>query len=218
MKGLMMNQYYSVEKSIWVYAALSLVVPVLLLVFFERGMLDRLAAFIPIAFMVSPALEVLKHEAKSGWSKYVATLPVSRPRVVQSHYLFFILLMVVGIVFAVVTYLIATQLFNQAPTEYYIVGILNIIGIVFISGIISYPLTYFFGTEKSDMIMLVGLGGAIGIYFLSSIVFSRFVDGNSIYLGLNASTLFSLGFLLVTFILFVISYIVSLIIYKRKEF
>ncbi|GAF23092.1 hypothetical protein JCM19047_2885 [Bacillus sp. JCM 19047] len=62
MKGLLLNQYYSVQKSIWVYALLAFVIPVVILIFFEGGMLDRLAAFVAIGFMVSPALEVLKHE------------------------------------------------------------------------------------------------------------------------------------------------------------
>ncbi|KQL56039.1 MULTISPECIES: ABC-2 transporter permease [Bacillaceae] len=218
MKGLLLNQYYSVQKSIWVYALLAFVIPVVILIFFEGSMLDRLAAFVAIGFMVSPALEVLKHEGKSGWSKYMATLPISRAKVVQSHYLFFVLLLLVGVGFAGAAYFIATHLFNQVPTDYFFVGILSIIGIVLTSGVITYPLTYILGAEKSDMILVLGMGGSIGVYLLTYTIFSMVFNEEGTYFGSDADLFFGLLFIGITLIVFVLSYIVSLILYKRKEF
>lgn len=40
-------------------------------------------------FAAIPALEVIKYESKSGYEKYVLTLPVTRSNIVQSHYFFY---------------------------------------------------------------------------------------------------------------------------------
>ena len=49
----------------------------------------RLIATFIILFAAIPALEVIKYESKSGYEKYVLTLPVTRNNIVQSHYLFY---------------------------------------------------------------------------------------------------------------------------------
>ncbi|GAF23091.1 hypothetical protein JCM19047_2884 [Bacillus sp. JCM 19047] len=104
------------------------------------------------------------------------------------------------------------------PTDYFFVGILSIIGIVLTSGVITYPLTYILGAEKSDMILLLGMGGSIGVYLLTFTVFSMVFNKEGTYFGSDADLFFGLLFIGITLIVFVLSYIVSLILYKRKEF
>ncbi len=51
--------------------------------------MNRLVSMLSILLVVMPALDVIKYEGKSGYDKYVLTLPVNRRHIVQSHYLFY---------------------------------------------------------------------------------------------------------------------------------
>ncbi|MCM2678036.1 ABC-2 transporter permease [Alkalicoccobacillus plakortidis] len=215
MKGLILNQYYSVEKSIWGYAILGFILS-MVLVFFENPAFQRVAAFFPVAFMASVALEVLQQEAKSGWSKYVLTLPVKRERVVQTHYLFFGMITFLGLLITCITYLLAQLLFGIELSISYVYSLMNILGITFTMGFISYPLTYILGTEKAGVVAMTGFGAGIGLFFLSALIFELLPV--KAFQGMNLDLLFSLSFMTINFILFIISYIVSIQVYKRKEF
>ncbi|MDQ0207439.1 ABC-2 transporter permease [Alkalicoccobacillus murimartini] len=214
MKGLILNQYYSVEKSIWWYSLIGFVAA-MVLIFFENPVMQRAAGFLPLFLLATAALEVVRHEAISGWNKYVLTLPVKRIRVVQSHYLFFLILTIVGVLISIVAYMIAQFVFGLSPSAGYINSLLNIMGISFTMGFVVYPLTYILGTEKAETVTLVGAGVGIGVFFLSAFIF----DFIPIEIqGLNSDQLFSLSFMIINFVLFIISYIVSIQVYKRKEF
>ena len=213
MKGLLLNQYYAVEKSFWWYMPLSLIAA-LVFVYFENRVFQWAAVLFPLAFMASVAIEVLKHEAKSGWSKFVLTLPVKRDRVVQSHYLFFILISSVGLAILGIQFIVSEYLLGITLGPGHVYNIMNGLGIVFTLGFITYPLTYILGTEKAETILMIGVGAGIGLYFLSSFLYNLLFSG----VQGNVDLLFSLSFMLMTLILFIISYIVSIQVYKRKEF
>ncbi|MEK4563322.1 ABC-2 transporter permease [Alkalihalobacillus sp. FSL R5-0424] len=203
-----MNQYYAVEKSFWSHILIGLVAATGLMLFSDPR-LQRLAGFLPLLLLSTSAFEVLKHEAKSGWNKYVLTLPLKRDRIVQSHYLFFITLITIGLVISVIAFYLAQMFFgSEAPG--YIYAVLNIAGIAFTMGFVIYPLTYLMGTEKAEVIAMIGAGAGIGLFFLSALIYD--------FLPLDEDWLFSLSFMLITLVLFIISYIVSIQVYKRKEF
>ncbi|WP_054711460.1 ABC-2 transporter permease [Bacillus sp. JCM 19041] len=133
MKGLLLNQYYAVEKTIWYYVPISFILACSLL-FFEAPGLERLAAFIPIMIIGMTALEVLKHESQSGWNKYVMTLPVKRNHVVQSHYLFFLIMTFIGLFIAGIAFTVGYLVFGQTPGPEFVHGLMNILGITFTLG------------------------------------------------------------------------------------
>ncbi|UJL46309.1 ABC-2 transporter permease [Virgibacillus sp. NKC19-16] len=216
MKGLLLNQYYSIEKSIWNYVPLGLIIATIL-IFFDNHMVQRLAAFMPILFMASAALEVLKQEAKSGWNKYVLTLPVKRNRVVQSHYLFFTILTLTGLLIAFAAFVLAQGIFGQTPGASYINAAMHILGITLTMGFVVYPLTYLLGTEKAEVVLAAGGVSGLGVFFLSTFVYQLFIMPLDVLQGVNHDLFFALSFLIINFILFVVSYVVSIQIYKRKE-
>ncbi|GAB3044380.1 ABC-2 transporter permease [Virgibacillus ainsalahensis] len=217
MKGLLLNQYYSVEKTIWTYVPLGLILATVL-IFFDNPVIQRLAAFLPVIFMASSALEVLKHESKSGWNKYVLTLPVKRSRVVQSHYLFFSVLALTGLLIACIAFVLAQFVFGQTPSAGYIYSVMNILGMTCTMGFVAYPLTYLLGTEKAEVVAMAGMIAGLGVFFLSAFVYDLFITPLDVLQGLNQDLLFSASFLIINFILLVVSYVISIQIYKRKEF
>lgn len=59
--------------------------------YFGDASMHRFVAMLIILLIAMPALEIIKYEGKSGYDKYVLTLPVTRNNIVQSHYLFYFL-------------------------------------------------------------------------------------------------------------------------------
>lgn len=115
-----------------------------------------------ILLMAMPALEVIKLESKTGYDKYVLTLPISRKNVVQSHYIFYFLIVVSGTILSYGVFSMYS-LISQSAVE----DIINIVlfgtFIVLFAGALAYPLLYVFGAEKSDGIVL---GGGMGAFSL----------------------------------------------------
>ncbi|WP_449354864.1 ABC-2 transporter permease [Virgibacillus natechei] len=216
MKGLLLNQYYIVEKSVWSTVPLGLLIATVLL-FFDNLIAQRLAALLPIIFMASTALEVLKHESISGWDKYVLTLPVKRNRIVQSHYLFFAVLTLVGLLIICIAFMLVQYVFGQTPSTGYVYSVMNVLGLMFTMGFVAYPMTYLLGTEKAEKVAMVSTAAGLGAIFLSSLVYQLLIVPLDVLQGLNHDLLFSLSFMIITFILFIISYAISIQIYKRKE-
>ncbi|SDJ29690.1 ABC-2 transporter permease [Natribacillus halophilus] len=219
MKGLILNQYYAIGNSVRNYFVLSIFLAAVFL-FTQNEWLLTFAAFVPIIFMVSPALEVLKHESKSGWNKFVLTLPLKRSHVVKSHYLFFIMLMFIGLFIVIGVFVVAELLLENILVEQAIYWMMNGVGVAFVLGFIAYPLTYLLGSEKSDMILMVSVIAGVGLFFLSSWLYEQILINVSPYVlqGLNHDMLFSAGFLVITLVLFIVSYVIALQVYKRKEF
>ncbi|WYP26425.1 ABC-2 transporter permease [Alkalihalobacillus sp. FSL W8-0930] len=219
MKGLMLNQWYSVNKSFWGYLVLSVVIMGVLLIA-QQDMLLTVATFIPIIFMVTPAFEVLKNETMSGWNKFVLALPLKRSQIVRSHFLFFVMLMFVGIIISVGVFVVAEFISEGIWTNAVTNSILNGIGLALILGLVAYPLTYHLGTEKSDMVLMLSVLVAIGSYFLGSFIFNWVFNNYTIapLQNLDLDFLFSAAFALVSFVLFFLSYVITNQIYRKKEF
>jgi len=219
MKGLLLNQYYSIGKSIFNYVLLSVLIAGILL-FTQHDMMMLFATILPTVFMITPALEVLKHESMSGWNKFLLTLPIKRKHVVQSHYLFFTILLLFGLLITITLFVLAEFILGQILTEQMIYWIMNGVGIAITLGLVAYPLTYQLGTEKSDMAIIIGFIATFGLFFLSDALFNRIVSNLSpdTLQGMNLGLLFSGSFLAITLILFIVSYMISLPIYKKKEF
>ncbi|QQK81295.1 ABC-2 transporter permease [Salicibibacter cibi] len=215
MKGLLLNQYYSVSASLRNYVLLSVVI-VAILLFSRNELMQGFAQMLITIFMVTPALEVLKHESKSGWNKFVLTLPIKRGDVVQSHFLFFALAMISGLLVTVALFALADLILGDILTSTNMLGILNGAGIALLLGIVAYPLTYKWGAEKADTVLMLGIIVAVGLFLLSNWLYIEFIE--DAFQGINHELLFTSGFCVITFMLYIISYGITLQVYKRKEF
>ncbi len=217
MKGLILTNYYLVYRSIFAYTGLAILVSGILLYFGDSSMHSIGAIFI-ILFMTMPVTEVIKIGARSGYDKYVLTLPVSRATIVQSHYLFYFYIVIIG---ALLSYSIFYVYDLVSITS--IDGIFRIVSIasfiVLFAGALIFPLLFILGSEKSDAIVIgSGMGG-----FFATIVLQGLV-GYLIELlplsNLNIDTSIYVGFIYLIFgaIIYIISYFIAVFIYYKKEF
>src|SRR5699024_12733129 len=106
-----------------------------------------------IMIILVSSLEIKKMESRSGYVKYVLNLPVSRSNIVQIHYIFNFL---VVIIIAILSYgmIYVYDLVSVTTID----GIFNSVSMgtftVLVAGAIIYPILYIFGSEKSDAIVL----------------------------------------------------------------
>jgi hypothetical protein len=161
---------------------------------------------------------VLKHEGKSHFDKYKLTLPFRRSTIVRSHYFFYLLTTVAGMA---VTYGLL-QIYFFATGSNINTGMLFTFGfVVLLAGAISYPLLYRFGTEKSDVIIIVSVFSSFGImmglnYVLS--VVPRLADITFNFRGGISSLTLSVVYFVVGLLLYGLSFVISKTIYNKKEF
>lgn len=212
MKGLILNNLYSTEKSVKSSLFLTAVAVVLLLLT-KNPMAMKAVAFLPFFLIPVHAFEILKYDAMSGWNKYEIILPVTRKRIVGSKYITFLLLFTFSVlIVSVIVYIF--HLF-QFPIVYSLLVSYSLrgMGLVLCVAALLYPLTYWLGTEKSDTIMISSASFSFGIFFSTSLMLQMFIGGVE-----DFDRKFSFIFFILSFILFSISYVISINIYKNKEF
>lgn len=217
MRGLLLTNYYLVYRSFFAYTGLAILISAVIFYFGDASM-HRFVAMLIILFVVMPALEVIKYESKSGYDKYVLTLPVSRTNIVQSHYVFYLLVVVIG---AVISY--GVFFVYSLGSDDRIDGILNIVSfgtfIVLFAGAIVYPLLYMIGPEKSDAIVIGGaMGGLFATFGLQSVVGYVAEQLSPSFLHINPSLYVPIIYLMIGVMLYLISFFIAAAIYHKKEF
>lgn len=211
MKGLILNNLYSVEKSIKSSTFIA-IAAVILLILTQNSAALRAAAMLPFLLIPPQAFEVLKHDAMSGWNKFEMTLPVKRRKIVQSKYLTFLLLFFMSVLLTFVLFYIA-NLFIMLPFTNVFNFLLRGMGAVLCIAAIIYPMTYILGTEKSDTIMISSMGFTFGMFFLVFILLQMIVGTSE-----GFDEIFSVTFFVASIFLFIVSYLISNIVYTKKEF
>ncbi len=213
MKGLLLNHVFITEKTIRNYGLLAIVI-VVALYLSGHSLALRGAGFVPFLFLIQPAFEVLKHDALSGWHKFVITLPIKRATYVQSHYLLCLILIGSAAIISLGLFLLAQLLIDFDTILTFYLFFFRGMGIVLIIAALVYPLTFKLGIEKSDSIVIISSISSVGIFFASSIVFSLFTSNSSDSVDL----IFSLIFLVISCILFLLSCLISSNIFNQKEY
>ncbi|MDX8360389.1 ABC-2 transporter permease [Cytobacillus sp. IB215316] len=219
MKALLLKQYYSVERSFKFYLVLSVVITAILL-FIQNQLTLRFAGILPVLLIAQAAFEGVKHDAISGWNKFMNTLPLRRSHIVQSQYLFYSIMVFIGSLVVVIVFVLSELFIGDILNVYSITWLLKGVGLALLLGGCSFPLTYHLGVEKSDMIQIISVTAGIAVFFLSSGLFEFFWKNVSsdTMLSVNVELLFSALFWIVALVLYIVSYTIALHIYKRKEF
>lgn len=212
MKGLIINNLYSIEKSIKSSSLLTGVAVVLLFLTNHSATL-KLAGFLPFVLIPIHAFEILKYDAMSGWNKYEIILPVTRKRIIESKYLTFILLFIFSflLVFGIayIAHLFKLPTMDSVFFNYLLRGM----GLIICIAALVYPITFRLGTEKSDSIMMGSVGLSLSIYFVMVMMLEVFIGNVK-----DFDEIFSTIFFIASVLFLFISYIISVNIYKNKEF
>ncbi|MGA4515491.1 ABC-2 transporter permease [Staphylococcus caledonicus] len=220
MKGLLLNHFYSVKNSIILYFFLALLIPIILFITIDQKsiVLDIITILIPM-FLMLPAMEVLKTETSSGWSKFMITLPIKKNTIVTSHFICFAILLILGLI-TTICLMSIFSLFNEnlmSSNALTISQVMKGITISIIVAAIAFFLTYLLGADKADLILILAAMISIAVYFLSSWTFKKIINLDFIE-RVQTDIMFSITYLLLALLILAISYFSSIALYNSKEF
>ncbi|MDG0837014.1 MAG: ABC-2 transporter permease [Staphylococcus equorum] len=210
MKGLTLSSYYSSKKSLFTYLIVGIVASILF-----TFMNPIMTCFLPMIFLISPVTDNIKHEKDSKWMYYVSTLPKGRSAYVNSYFSFYGVLILIGLIIGIIPLALITQNLNLT-----LVSILIGIGGAG-SYAIMFPLTFKFGPENSNVILITTSFIVIALFFL---VFFGFIMPNIASSGsiedianVTSNLLVVSTYALLGIILLVFSYISSIKIFNKQE-
>lgn len=216
MKGLIRNNFYTVEGSLKAALLLSFAAAIALAIVGkvtgDSGNLFSMIISGNLGGFGALAMSVMQKDAASKWNKFELTMPVSRKDVVTARYISCMLYVLIGIVMALINVLVfylATGAVNPERMGY---GFVFGWGFALSMPTFMIPLVMIFGTDKTDSFMIVSIIMGLVLFLGSSAIMTPFLKD-----VVNANFVFRLSYVVFSVILFVVSYLLSCWIYKKKE-
>ncbi|WP_002150925.1 ABC-2 transporter permease [Bacillus cereus] len=216
MRGLLLTSYYLIYRTFLMFMGIAILGAGLVFYFGDASMYN-LIAVCTILFAAIPALEVVKHESKSGYDKYVLTLPVTRGNIVQSHYFFYFLVVIIGTLLSCGIFYVHGLISGTTIDDSIFKGVSLGIFIILNAGAISYPLLYVFGAEKSDAITIGSACGGLLAYFGLQGVIGYLIEQLPLS-NLSPALYISILYTIFGVIIYILSFFISILIYHKKEF
>lgn len=219
MKGLFKNNLYGVIENIKIVFIFILALGTILLITGDSTILSVFSIIsAPVIAVVS--ISCLRKESASEWDKYKLTLPVRRKDIIKSQYVSHLVWSVSGVVLVAVFMVITILLHGN---QYFYYGFRDAITLILVGevlaiwiGAIAYPLYYMWGSERTEVILVISVIGAVSaVLGLSALV--NFLTGS----GSVSNTEYYISLILIiviTNIVFVLSYYLSNLIFSHKEY
>lgn len=208
MKGLLLKDFYMA----WKYCRPFFFI---LLMFLVLGNLDTGNLFFimyPAILMGMIPMTLYSYDERERWCTYSQTMPVSRQSYVTEKYLFGFLAVVFYAAILTIVSLILTKI---AGREVCWSALLAEIGVILMLGlfsqIVTMPLLMKLGAEKGRMVYLLVIGVMCGVIAYAVTFYEldagRFADKNP---GVGSG-------LLLIFVLYFLSWLLSVRLYKKRE-
>lgn len=216
MKGLIRNNFYTVEGSLKATLLLSLTAAIVLAivgkVVGDSGNLFSLVISGNLGGFGALAASSMQKDAATKWNKFELTMPVSRKDVVTARYVSCMLYVLIGIGMALINvfvFYLATGHINLERMSY---GFVFGVGFALSMPTFMMPLSMIFGTDKTDSFMIVSIIAGLALFFGYTAALSPFFRNIE-----NSDFMFRLSYVVFIIVLFVVSYLLSCRIYKKKE-
>ena len=214
MKGLMKNKFYAVLANAKVFSIFMIILGIFVAAVISQSLLIGYVMTGMVGFSLNAAA-VAKNEYVSKWGKYKLTLPVRRADIIKSMYLNHSFWLLIGAAFSGTVTGISWFLHGcpfDIPMDILTMFVLGI-SISLFMGAIFFPLFYLGGAERNEVFLIISLLCAIGIDLVIVTVVNDLTEPGitSILTGLVVLSASSL-------LAFVLSYPLTLSIFKRKEY
>lgn len=207
MKGLIKNEFLTMRGVILMYAGV-------LVLYYLLGVFGTQMAGVQVFsvfFCTMLVISSFSYGEKSGWTAYVNVLPVSRGQIVMSKYLFALICMGAASAFGLAIQC-GMNIKSGSPVfqDAWVAGAAVMVACLFLS--VVMPVLFKMGAEKSRVILV--------LIFLIPFAAALLMEKTGIRISLSPERLLSLlpAAGLGTAALLLLSCVVSMEIYKRKEF
>lgn len=212
MRGLIRNNFYSMENNIKISFMIALFAAVVSFFVKHDALIQMIIAMQLFIFIVNVGTS-LHADVVSKWNKFERTLPVKSNDIIKAKYISFATLILLGIVMGSITaiYACVTNGFSNVHAILY--GYEFGLTLSAATAGIMYPLMLKIGTEKNEMIMILSAIAAVGLPVLLSAVLTPLTGEANMkhpLVGIASS--------IAAVMIFIGSYFVSVRIYRQKEF
>lgn len=216
MKGLIKHNIYSMKDKLKLTLTINFTITLVL------GIIGTIKPFahtwLPVLVLAEIAsfaiqsVSTLQMDFKSKWNRFEITMPIRRKDIVKARYLYFVLYGLTGIGAALLT--VVVFFFLQASINVERVFFSLTFGAVLLLMVpaLMHPLLLILGIDKVETVLTISMAIATTLYLGSATVF------NYLVINLTASDLiFRVLIIFVSSILFILSYAISVQLYKKKE-
>ncbi|EEA82775.1 hypothetical protein CLONEX_01325 [[Clostridium] nexile DSM 1787] len=212
MKGLIRNNFYSMESNIKISFLIALFLSVVALFVKHSAFIQMIIAMQVFVFIVNVGTS-LHADVVSKWNKFERTLPVKYNEIIKAKYISFAILFAFGVIMGSVTAIsvFVTSGFSNMQSVLY--GYEFGLTLATTTAGIMYPLMLKIGTDKNELIMILSAIASIGLLVLVSAILTPLTGEMNMKHSLVGaiSTMIALG-------IFIGSYFISIKIYQNKEF
>ena len=217
MKGLLKNNFYGILASTKVFLIFMLLLGICVTMMEKNTFMIIVYALLGIIGFSINAITSLRNESSSKWSKYKLTAPVKRADIVRSYFLSQLIWLLAGMLFAGIEITLSILLhgspFDRNIDIFFVFATGT--GISLFTASLFFPLSYSGGTEKNQVFLIISLIGSIGI-------FVKLVDLLNTLFGSSMTTfqMILAGFIIIicSLLAFILSYLLTVGIFKKKEF
>lgn len=211
MKSLLIKEFYNIKDTMKTNILIMLVLSVFSVI--KNGS----AAIMPITVIGMSTLIVpsMRAEKEKDWNKFELTMPINRKEIVASKYILYLILCLMGLALGAIVNVCGMAFSQLSSFDNIDIYLYISMIIALVSGSVLIPLVYKLGVDKSETLSLV----------CYSIPIATLV-GLLLYLKERIHTLETIShlrlwlilILVVIFVIFLISGVVSYKIYKKKQF
>ncbi len=218
MKGLLKNNFYGILSGAKVFLIFMLLLGICVTMMEKNSFMVIVYALLGIIGFSINGIACLRNESSSNWNKYKLTAPVKRAEIVRSYFLSHLIWLLAGMLFAgmeiTLSILLHGSPFDRNIDVFYI--FVAGIGISLFTVSLFFPLSYSGSAEKNQVFLIISLIGGIGIFVKLVDLLNTLFDSDS---SMTTFQLILSGSIIIicSLFLFILSYWVTVGIFKRKE-
>lgn len=212
MNGLLLKEFFTLKRYILSY------VTVLVMFLFISIYMGSISYFQSMTSMSLGMLTLtgMTYDKMYGWDKMVLTLPYKRNKIVLSKYICCVMVSALSLIFSTVvgmTVSMFVPISEETITDVILMAII-LFGLLVLAYAIILPLVYKLGVEKARYFMILSIMVPVFV-FLS--IYEYVPETLKIFIETHFA-IFGIMFLGLVAICCIISYRISVAIYKSKEF
>lgn len=212
MKGLLIKDFLTVKKKYGIARLIMdfAIVAALMIILEGAGSIYISFLLIPLE-AASMLITLANYDEQWKWGKYAVALPLSKKQIVSSRYAFAGIAAIIGLIVALAVNTISYFCFPAYQFGFYLFMSAACFCVVLLFLAFMLPSNYWLGVNAGFAVMFIGI-----ILLIVLGIWSR-VTGNAIisFVVENFNLSMIIGFIS-TIIIFVLSYILSVTLFKRK--
>ena len=219
MKGLLRSNFYAAIDTARIVVVMLVVLEIVLVVSGSAALLSMLTlAVAPLLALMAVASQRRENQLK--WSRYKLTFPIRRCYIIRSQYLSHLFWSLGGTAMAAL-FLALTLLVHGDQYFYYgfrdaLTLVLGGAILAMLIGAIAYPLILLLGYTRTEVAMIAGTIGAIGVVTALSLLINIFTESDNITNNIYYVSLIFI--MLIGMVLCCASYQLTARLFEKQEF